>query len=125
MPATKLKSVDGKVVLNVALELPAGYKLNPLAPLRYLVESRDSKGPVDRQSLGKLVAMEKPQATFDIELPTKAPKGNDKLKVSLGYYYCQEGAEGICKVGAVVWTIPLVLSPEASASTAPLSFKVE
>jgi thiol-disulfide isomerase/thioredoxin len=125
VPPTKLKSQDGKIGLHVELELPAGYKINPLAPLRYLVESREGKGPLDRKSLGKLVTLDKPAAAFDIELPTTAATGNEKLKVSLGYYYCQEGAEGVCKVGSVVWSMPLLVSPEASATTAPLSFKVE
>jgi thiol-disulfide isomerase/thioredoxin len=122
---TKLKSQDGKIGLHVELQLPAGYKINPLAPLRYLVESREGKGPLDRKSLGKLVTLDKPAAAFDIELPTTAMTGNEKLKVSLGYYYCQEGAEGVCKVGSVIWSMPLLVTPEASAASAVLTYQVE
>jgi sugar lactone lactonase YvrE len=123
LPAAKLKSVDGKVRLQVALQLPEGYKINPLAPLRYLVESTGEKGPIDRDALGKLATVEEPSATFDIELPA-AETGSEKLKVSLGYYYCQSGSEGVCKAGSVIWTLPVTLSADASETSVQLPFKV-
>ena len=36
----------------------------------------------------------------------------------MNYYYCQEGDSGVCKIGAVAWTIPLELTSDASAPTA-------
>jgi hypothetical protein len=56
-------------------------------------------------------------------LPTVTTTGSDKLKVSLAYYYCQTGAEGICKAGSVVWNLPLSLSDAGPASVL-LPFKV-
>ncbi len=70
------------------------------------------------------MTLDKPATAFDIELPTTATTGNEKLKVSLGYYYCQEGAEGVCKVGSVVWSMPLLVTPEASDTSAPLKYEV-
>ena len=32
LPAVRVKAVDGKLRLQVALELPTGFKINPLAP---------------------------------------------------------------------------------------------
>jgi thiol-disulfide isomerase/thioredoxin len=123
LAAATVKPNDGKVRLQVALELPAGYKINPLAPLRYLVEAGEKDGPIDREALGKLTEVEEKSTKFDIDLPTATTTGSDKLKVSLAYYYCQTGAEGICKAGSVVWNVPLSLSDAGPASVL-LPFKV-
>jgi hypothetical protein len=120
----ELKPADGKIRLDVALTLPEGYKINPLAPLRYVVESSESGGCVSREVLGKLVTVKEPASSFAIELPVGAETGADKLTVSLIYYYCQEGSEGVCKAGSVVWQVPVKLSATASQSSASLAFTV-
>ncbi len=124
LAAAKLKPADGKVRLRVALELPVGYKINPVAPLRYLVESTSDRGPISREALGSLVTVEKPSATFDIELPLSTESGSEKLRISLGYYYCQEGSEGVCKAGSVVWNLPLSVSADGAESAARLPYQI-
>ncbi len=123
LPAVTLKPADGKVRLQVDLALPEGYKINPLAPLRYLVKADGDNGPLDRQTFGKLARVEKPSAKFDIDLPAMGD-GNETVEVSLAYYYCQEGSEGLCKAGSVVWKLPLTLSTAAAESAAQLPFAV-
>jgi DNA-binding beta-propeller fold protein YncE len=120
----KLKPSDGKVKLQVELVLPEGYKINPIAPLQYLVEAAGAMGPLSRDGLGTLVRVEKPAATFAIELPTKAETGSEKLRVSLAYYYCQDGSEGVCKAGSVVWNLPLNVAPDAGQLAAQLRHEV-
>ena len=124
LETVRLKPVDGKIRLHVELTLPEGYKINPLAPLRYLVEAEGTSGPIVRDGLGRLVRVEPPSDAFDIELPATASAGSDKLKISLQYYYCQKGSEGVCKAGSVIWSVPIELSDEATASSATLPFKV-
>jgi len=124
LPAATLKATDGKVRLSVDLKLPEGYKINPVAPLRYLVESESEKGPIDRQTLGKMTKVEKPSAQFEIELPAMAAAEAETLKVSLGYYYCQDGSEGLCKAGSVAWKLPLTVSADAGEASATLPLVV-
>ncbi len=124
LPAVRLKPVDGKVRLQVALELPQGYRINPLAPLRYLIEGGIEKGPIGREALDKITSVEDKSPTFDIELPAMAGKGTERLKISLAYYYCQTGAEGVCKAGSVAWTLPVNVSADAADTSAKLPFKV-
>ena len=124
LPAAKVKAVDGKVRLQFALELPTGYKINPLAPLRYLIEANESRGPIGRDALGKLAEVAEKSPTFEIELPATGATGVEKLTVSLAYYYCQTGSEGLCKAGNVVWNVPVNLSADAADSTVRLPFKV-
>jgi DNA-binding beta-propeller fold protein YncE len=121
----RVKAVEGKIRLQVALELPEGYKINADAPMRYLVEVARPEGPLDRAATGTLVEAAMRAATFDIDLPVAADKGSDQLKVSLAYYYCQQGAEGVCKAGSVVWNVPVSVSPDAAESSVRLPFAVK
>ncbi len=125
LKAATVRPVEGKVRLVVDLQLPSGYKINQQAPLRYLVESSDKAGPINREALGKLVSVENKSATFDIELPAAGDSGREKLKISLAYYYCQDGSEGVCKAGSVVWSLPLALSANAKDAAARLPYKVQ
>jgi hypothetical protein len=36
-----------------------------------------------------------------------------------------EGSEGLCKVGSVVWTVPLKATADAPESSIPLRLQVE
>lgn len=114
LPSAVVQAIDGAVRLKVQLQLPEGYKINPLAPLRYQVESAAETGPLDRAGFGRSVKVVPPSAAFEIKLPAAA-SGEDTLRVSVNYYYCQDGAEGLCKAGSAVWTLPLKLAADGAA----------
>jgi hypothetical protein len=119
LPPATLRPISGRVTLQVKIDLPAGHKLNPLAPQEVIVRSRTDAGPVDRQALGKPTRREKPATEFSFELPVSGP-GSETLTISTTFYYCREGAEGLCKVDSVTWALPLRISPTAAASSAQL-----
>jgi hypothetical protein len=119
-----VKPVDGKIRLRVALELPEGWKINPLAPSLYLVEATNEKGLVDRSSLGKPVKMKTAEDTFEIPLAV-ARDGADEIRVSMNYFYCKGGPQGICKTGSVVWTAPLQVASSAKESSVTLPLAVQ
>jgi thiol-disulfide isomerase/thioredoxin len=122
---SELKPQNGAVRLSVKLQLPEGYKINPLAPMSYQLSAADAKGPVDRKAFGQPVRLKKPAAEFEVDVPLTAETGEEELKFLLNYYYCQEGGEGLCKVGSAVWTVPITLSDKAEKSSVPLQLKVE
>jgi len=108
--------------LAVQLKLPKGWKINTLAPMDYFVEATPAAGPVERTKLSKkLVALEKPVTEFEITLPVNG-EGDDEIKVSMNYYYCQEGDGGLCKTGSVTWTVPLKVTDKAKAGQLRLTF---
>jgi hypothetical protein len=117
-----VQAQDGAVRLAVKLTLPEGYKINPLAPMNYRLAA-DGDGPVDRGALG-VKRLETPAAEFVAALPVTAADGDDTVRLSLTYYYCQEGGEGLCKVGRATWTVPLRLTDDGPAEV-PLELKVE
>lgn len=126
VPTVSVRPENGAIRLEVTLKLPAGFKINPDAPMSYSVESADSKSPgtLRLASLEKPTSLEKPATSFAITLPVQSETGEDKLQVGLTYYYCRHGAEGLCKVGSVVWTVPVRLSPDAATSVIPLRHQV-
>jgi len=123
-PAT-VKPADGRIRLAVNITLPDGYKINPQAPMGYLVEAATPTGPVDRSALGSTARLKQPAAQFEIPLAVTADSGEDTLSVALTYFYCREGAEGVCKVGSVRWTVPVKLSSTAESSAVPLDVQVQ
>ncbi len=119
---TAVKPADGKVTLAIQLKLPAGWKINDLAPMAYYVEAESESGPIDRTAVGK-TSLDKPATTFNIALPVTGT-GPDVIKVSMNYYYCQDGGEGLCKVGSVVWTVPLNIDPAGNSASVVLEHQV-
>ena len=125
VPSAKIKSANGAVHLAVRFKLPAGYKINALAPMRYWIEAQRPAGPLDRSTFDKFQKLDHPAAAFDIRLPVKETNGRETVALSMNYYYCQEGESGLCKMGSVVWTIPLELAADAASDTAAVSLTVK
>jgi sugar lactone lactonase YvrE len=120
-----VKPADGQIRLAVNITLPDGFKLNPQAPMGYLVEATTPSGPIDRNAIGKTARLKQPATHFEIPLPVTADSGEETLRVALTYYYCREGAEGICKVGSMRWTVPVKLSASSESLTVPLALQVQ
>ncbi|MGQ9575146.1 MAG: thioredoxin-like domain-containing protein [Thermoguttaceae bacterium] len=128
-----VKPEGGRLRLAISLELPAGWKINPLAPMSYRIELPDpdakasgKPGPnlIPRDATNKWVRLAEPAASFQIALPLASQRGHQTLRLALSYFYCRSGAEGLCKMGSVVWTVPVELTPEAAASVVPLRHQV-
>jgi hypothetical protein len=123
-PAASIRPADGKISVAVDLKLPEGYKINKLAPMAFQVEIDGAAGPVDAAGMGKLERVKEPATRFTFQIPLTAKTGTARLKVSLVYYYCQEGAEGLCKAGSVVWTVPLEIAENGASTEVSLSYQV-
>lgn len=103
----KVQPSEGIVHLNVRLEIPEGWKLNPNAPMSYWLDIQGESGPIDPEFVG-LHRLDAPSATFDIALPVEGT-GSATVRLAMRYYYCQDNDQGLCKGGSVVWQVPLTL----------------
>lgn len=112
-PAVSVRPTGGKIKFEVEIELPPGWKANPTAPASYYPEVAGETGPLDRSAVRKEIKLPRPATTFEFSVPTQ-PSGDDLFRVSLNYYYCQEKDNGVCKVGAVAFTVPLKISPDGT-----------
>ncbi len=125
LESQQLRAVDGNLRLDVQLVLPDDYKLNTLAPMGYQVAPLTDSGIVRREALNNWVRLE-PQATeFTVDLPLAEEAGSDQLELGLTFYYCREGAEGLCKVASVVWNLSLEVTPDATNEAVRLEFAAE
>jgi len=123
----KLKTVNvnadlGAVRLDVELQLPAGWKINKLAPADYWLEAAGQQGPIDRAALGRQ-SLPEPASSFTVTLPLQGV-GTDSLTLGMQYFYCQEGGEGLCKIGSVVWTVPIKVDGSGSSKPVRLTHQV-
>jgi len=113
---------DGQVDLEMRLQLPMGWKINPLAPMRYWLTDTGDGGPI-RLTSPLESSVETPAATIRGTVPVTGG-GDDTLEVALVYYYCQKGGEGLCRMGSVVWTVRLRLADSAQGNTIRLSHSI-
>jgi DNA-binding beta-propeller fold protein YncE/cytochrome oxidase Cu insertion factor (SCO1/SenC/PrrC family) len=120
-----VKPSNGQVDLQVQLTLPTGWKMNELAATVYYVEVTTPNGPVDRQAINIAGKNKDAVEKFNIPLKLTAETGSDTVVVSLNYYYCMGGPDGVCKNGSVVWTRPIKLDAAAKESVVPLPLTVE
>jgi len=125
-----VKPEGGAIRLAVTLDFPPDHKLNPSAPLFYRVDrvARDSEaaegkpaaGLIRKDALGKPTRVKPAAASFEIPLPLDAASGKDTLRVTVNYYYCREGADGLCKAGSAAWLVPIEVSSDADSSVVTL-----
>jgi DNA-binding beta-propeller fold protein YncE len=101
--------------LQIDVELPGGYHLNPLAPQRYkiLVEGGKSLA-IDEKDASR--------ATKDLKLPLRVPlsataAGPATIRAQVTLFYCREDNTGTCRIKTLVWQVPVEVTSDASAPT--------
>ena len=106
-------------VLEINVDLPAGYHLNPLAPQRYKVSVDDGKTITVDEKLAS-------SSTKDLKLPLRIPlnvvsAGFTNLRAQATLFYCREDNTGTCRIKTLVWQIPIEVTTNA---TVPNEVKV-
>jgi thiol-disulfide isomerase/thioredoxin len=108
-PAAKVQPGES-FGLDVSLALPEGYKINPDAPMPYLVETpgrTDVLGPGAPPSGGRVGP---PATSFRVEVPLAQPaKAGETLevKLSVSAFLCRES---LCEIHSYVWTVPVTFA---------------
>ena len=100
--------------LQIAVELPAGYHLNPNAPQRYRI-SVDGKGlSIDESHAAR--------TSKDLKLPLRIPvkaasAGPTTVRAQVTLFYCREDNTGTCRIKTLVWQVPVEVTSDANAPT--------
>jgi len=106
--------------LEINVELPAGYHLNPLAPQRYKISVNDAKNiTVDEKNAAR--------SAKDLKLPLRIPinavsAGSANLQAQVTLFYCREDNTGTCRIKTLVWQVPVEVTADANA---PNEIKVQ
>jgi len=114
VPAQKLRA-GATSELQINVELPAGYHLNPLAPQRYKITIDGNKNLVVEESVAS-------RATKDLKLPLRVPlnaiaAGPANLRAQVTLFYCREDNTGTCRIRTLVWQVPVEVTSDANAPT--------
>ena len=113
VPSQRLRA-GANGALQIDVELPAGYHLNPLAPQRYKVSAD-----------GKSIAIDEKVASSsakDLKLPLRIPlsvaaAGPTNLRAQVTLFYCREDNTGTCRIRTLVWQVPVEVTNDANAPT--------
>lgn len=126
VPPVILRPEGGRVRFALHLKLPEGMKVNTAAPWSWRIESAEnpSSPVVAAEGLGKPHRIAQPATTIEIPIAVQAPQGRQTLRVTLTFFYCRAGAEGLCRMGSAVWLVPLEISASAAESVATLHHTV-
>jgi DNA-binding beta-propeller fold protein YncE len=100
-------------VLEINVDLPAGYHLNPLAPQRYKVSVDGGQSITVDEKLAASNAK-------DLKLPLRIPlnvvnTGVTNLRAQATLFYCREDNTGTCRIKTLVWQIPIDVTPNGNA----------
>lgn len=111
--AQKLRAGAGGV-LQIDVELPDGYHLNPLAPQRYKVSVDGKSVTVDEKSAAR--------SSKDLKLPVRVAlnataAGPATVRAQLTLFYCREDNTGTCRIKTLVWQVPVEVTSDANAPT--------
>lgn len=114
VPAQKLRA-NANGSLQIDVELPAGYHLNPLAPQRYKVSVDGKSLTVDEKVAAK--------SAKDLKLPISVPlspgaAGSANLRAQVTLFYCREDNTGTCRIKTLVWQVPVEVTSDPNAPTA-------
>ena len=118
-PAQQLR-VGPNATLEINVELPPGYHLNPLAPQRYKISVNDAKNiTVDEKNAAR--------SAKDLKLPLRIPlnavrAGSANLQAQVTLFYCREDNTGTCRIKTLVWQVPVQVTADANA---PKEIKVQ
>jgi hypothetical protein len=99
--------------LNIDVELPAGYHLNPLAPQRYKVSVEGGGVTVDEKNASR--------TSKDLKLPLRIPltsaatPGTANVRAQVTLFYCREDNTGTCRIKTLIWQVPVKTVANASA----------
>ena len=114
VPSQKLRA-GATGALQIDVELPAGYHLNPLAPQRYKISVDANKSLAIEENVAS-------RSTKDLKLPLRVPlnaiaAGSANLRAQVTLFYCREDNTGTCRIRTLVWQVPVEVTSDANAPT--------
>ena len=106
----------GSLVLEVAL--PAGYKVNPLAPSRFEWNVDGAVADIDPAATGSVV-----NPSFPLQIPVDFNAGSGSITGDLYIVYCESEQESICLIDQARVVVPVTVG--TGGSTVPVSYAIE
>jgi DNA-binding beta-propeller fold protein YncE len=108
--------------IDVDVQLPPGYHLNPQAPQRYKVS-------IDGTAI-KIDARHASETSKDLKLPLRIPftagatPGSANVRVQATLFYCREDNTGTCRIKTLIWQVPVNVANAGSNREVKLKGKL-
>ncbi len=129
VPATKVMEqmirAGEKLIVKIKLQLPAGYKVNPLYPASFRVRAEEGQTVLPAAEIGGKRKVSLTDDTATVTLPLTGKTGKVPLQIVLTYGYCREGKGGLCKVSTTRWNLPLSVTNTANDTEIVLNVPTE
>ena len=125
VPAQRVRA-ESNGALNIHVDLPAGYHLNPMAPQRYRIsvdEGFSQIGLITPKVAGSVGKSREVKLTSkELKLPVRIPfaasgSGESLLRIQLTLFYCREDNTGTCRIKTLVWRAPVTVVKDSAAPT--------
>jgi thiol-disulfide isomerase/thioredoxin len=110
---------DGSITLQ--LELPAGYKLNKLAPTSVTITT--SSGQVVSLASGAAQSFANPN--FPLIVPIAAREGETSIELGLVVYYCESAKDSLCYFKEARLSLPVKVSKGAGNNKLRAEYKLQ
>lgn len=120
-PEATIKS-SGQLEIEAAFKLPAGFKLNSLAPQTAKLAAGGGQTLLAADSLNTKLEGAIEGDSVRWQVPISGP-GQATFELTVSYSYCRDGTGGVCKFGTARWRLPLKASADAPVSK--VSLKVD
>ncbi len=110
----------GDATLTLQLELPAGYKLNALAPSAVAVAPAQKQIVSLKDAAGENIRNPK----FPVSVPIKAVEGETTVEARYVIYYCESAKESLCFIKEAKISIPVKVKKGAGARNLSATYKL-
>ncbi|HEX2268209.1 MAG TPA: thioredoxin-like domain-containing protein [Pyrinomonadaceae bacterium] len=108
--------------LEIAVQLPPGYHLNPMAPQRYKISVDGAAITIDEKNASA--------TSKDLKLPLRIPfkssttPGSANVRAQVTLFYCREDNTGTCRIKTLIWQVPVNVANAGSRKEVKLQGKL-
>ncbi len=113
--ATQTVQSDGTLQFEIKLNLPTGFKINPLAPLNYRLQANADQQVIAPEHLSKRQKATAENDRVAIAIPMASQSGTATFDLTLTFNYCRDGVGGLCKMDTARWRIPVSVAADGSS----------
>ena len=111
-----------KMTVNIALGVPAGYKLNDLAPVTWEVFSEGEQTIIPVDALAQRDEASVADQVAKIDIPMTGTAGTATVLIRVGYGYCGTEENALCRLATATWRVPITVATDATGNTLDLAF---
>lgn len=103
---------SGAGTIALAVGVPAGYKINDLAPFSMAWQADGQVISLDTATANQRIV----SPTFPLAVPASLSEGETTLTVDLVIYYCEAEAESLCFIEQVRLIVPVAVAGDGPAN---------